>query len=110
MGLDTNQEIEIVGNLSDYENNMYAEALDVDTAMVQNNTQLKQMKLQAEMLDKQLQLNKSAYLPSVSLSSQFSYVSMANNFKFGDYQWNPYSTIVLLSLFQFIMVVAALIK
>lgn len=93
MGLDTNQEIEIVGNLSDYENNMYAEALDVDTAMVQNNTQLKQMKLQAEMLDKQLQLNKSAYLPSVSLTSQFSYVSMANNFKFGDYQWNPYSTI-----------------
>jgi len=95
IGLDTNQNIDIEGNLSDYENSMFAEALNVDTTLLDNNTQLKQMKLQGEMLDKQLQVNKSAYLPSVALSSQFSYISMNEDFKFGEYKWNPYSTIGL---------------
>lgn len=95
IGLDANQNMEIEGNLANYENSMYAEALNVDTTMIDNNTQLRQMKLQSEMLDKQLQVNKSAYLPSVSLSSQFSYVSMNEDFKFGNYKWNPYSTVGL---------------
>jgi outer membrane protein len=95
IGLDANQNMEIEGNLANYENSMYAEALNVDTTMIDNNTQLRQMKLQGEMLDKQLQVNKSAYLPSVVLSSQFSYVSMNEDFKFGNYKWNPYSTVGL---------------
>ncbi len=95
IGLDANQNIDIEGNLSDYENSMFAEALNVDTTLLDNNTQLKQMRLQGEMLDKQLQVNKSAYLPSVALSSQFSYISMNENFNFGEYKWNPYSTVGL---------------
>ena len=95
IGLDANQNMEIEGNLANYENSMYTEALNVDTTMIDNNTQLRQMKLQSEMLDKQLQVNKSAYLPSVVLSSQFSYVSMNEDFKFGNYKWNPYSTVGL---------------
>jgi outer membrane protein TolC len=93
IGLDANQKMEIEGNLANYENSMYAEVLNVDTTTIDNNTQLRQMKLQSEMLDKQLQINKSAYLPSVVLSSQFSYVSMNEDFKFGNYKWNPYSTV-----------------
>ena len=93
IGLDANQNIEIEGNLANYENSMCAEALNVDTAMIDNNTQLKQLKLQNDMLDKQLQINKSGYLPSVALSSQFSYISMNENFKFGNYKWNPYSIV-----------------
>lgn len=93
IGLDAYQNIEVVGNLTDYENAMYADVLNVDTAMLDNNTQLKQMKLQGEMLDKQLEINKSAYLPTVSLSSQVSYVSMNEDFRFKDYKWNPYSTV-----------------
>ena len=92
IGLDTNQNIEIEGNLANYESNMYAEALNVDTAMV-NNTELRQIKLQSEMLDKQLQINKSAYLPSVALTSLFSYSSQNEDFRFKNYSWNPYSTI-----------------
>ncbi len=93
IGLDANQNIAIEGNLADYENNMYVEVLNADTANMANNSDLKQMKLQGDMLNKQLQLNQSAYLPTIALSSQFSYISMNDNFKFKDYSWNPYSTV-----------------
>lgn len=93
IGMDANQNIEVVGNLADYEKSMYSDVLNLDTAMLDNNSQLKQLRLQGEMLDKQMEINKSAYLPTVNLSSQFTYVSMNENFKFNEYKWNPYSTV-----------------
>lgn len=95
IGLDASQEIAIQGNLADYEKSMCADVLSVDTVGLANNTELKQLDIQDKMLKKQLEINKCAYLPSVALSSMFTYISMNDNFKFGDYKWNPYSTVGL---------------
>lgn len=103
IGLDASQEIAIQGNLADYESGMSAGILAVDTVNLVNNTELKQLDVQAKMLNKQLEINRCAYLPSIALSSMFTYVSMNDNFKFADYKWNPYSTVgftVSMPIFQ----------
>lgn len=93
IGLDASLDVIFQGNLADYEGGMCADILKVDTASVVNNTDLKQIDLQGKMLNKQLEINRCAYLPTISLSSMLTYVSMNDNFKFGDYKWNPYSTV-----------------
>lgn len=93
IGLDSSQEVIFQGSLADYESGMYAEVIRVDTTTKANNSDLKQLDIQAKMLNKQLEINRTAYLPTISLSSMFTYVSMNENFKFGDYKWNPYSTV-----------------
>lgn len=94
MGLDVSQPIAIEGNLSNYEKDMYADVLRVDTSLV-NNTELKQMDVQRQMLQKTLKLNKTAFMPTLSFTSQWSWMSMAENMKFKDYDWRPYATIGL---------------
>lgn len=92
MGLDVDQPVAVEGNLSDYEKDMYADVLRVDTSLV-NNTDLKQMDVQRQMLQKTLKLNKTAFMPTLSFTSQLSWMSMAENMKFKDYQWRPYATL-----------------
>lgn len=94
MGLDVSQPVAVEGNLSDYEKEMYADVLRVDTSLV-NNTELKQMDVQRQMLQKTLKLNKTAFMPTLSFTSQWSWMSMAENLKFKDYEWRPYATIGL---------------
>lgn len=94
IGLDSNmQNLEIIGQLSDYESDLYADFMKVDTTMLANNSDLRQMDLQAEMLRKSYQIDKAAYLPTISLSALYQWTSMNEDFKLKDYKWNPYSTV-----------------
>jgi len=92
MGIDMDQEISVSGTLYDYEQSLYGEIIGMDTALV-NNSDLKKVDIQNEQLKKTLELYKAQYLPTIALSGNYIYMSMNNNFKFGDYLWNPYSTI-----------------
>jgi outer membrane protein TolC len=94
MGIDIDQEISIVGNMFNYEQRLYAELHNIDTTLV-NNSDLKKFDIQNEPLKKTLELYKAQYLPTIAITGNYVYMSMNNNFKFGDYRWNPYSTIGL---------------
>jgi outer membrane protein TolC len=94
MGIDMEQEISIPGSLLDYEEGLYAEVLALD-ASVDNNSDLKKLDIQTEQLQKTLQLYKAQYLPTIAIVGNYTYMSMNNDFRFGDYKWNPYSTVSL---------------
>lgn len=94
MGLDVSQPVAVEGNLSDYERDMYADVLEVDTSLV-NNSDLKQMDVQRQMVQKTLKLNKTAFMPTLAFTTQWSWQSMAEDFKFKDYNWRPYATLGL---------------
>ncbi len=92
MGTDMNQPVVASGHLSDYEESLYSDLMKVDTSLV-NNSNLKQFDLQMEQVKKTVDLYKSQYLPVVAITGNYMYMSMNNDFKFGDYKWNPYSTV-----------------
>jgi Outer membrane protein len=95
IGMDSDQGLEILGRLSDYEDKMYVDYMKVDTALLVNNTSLRQLDLQSEMLRKTYEIDKAAYLPTVSLSGVLQWTAMNEDFKIRDYKFNPYSTVGL---------------
>ncbi|MDH8701569.1 outer membrane protein [Dysgonomonadaceae bacterium PH5-43] len=92
MGVDMDQEIVIEGSLLEYEQGLYQDVLALDTTLT-NNSDLKQFDIQTDQLEKSLQIYKAQYYPVLSLSGNYMYMSMNNDFKFGDYRWNPYSNL-----------------
>ncbi|NDV60492.1 TolC family protein [Bacteroides sp. 519] len=93
IGMDSDTDLNIVGRLSDYEDNMYVDYMKIDTTLVLNNSSLKQLDIQKEMLLKTYQMNKAEYLPTVSASAMLQWIAMNEDFKFKDYKWSPYSTV-----------------
>ena len=94
MGIDMDQEITVEGKLMDYEEGLFSEILKVDTSLV-NNSDLKQFDIQNAQMKKTLELYKAQYLPTISITGNYMYMSMNNDFRFGDYKWNPYSSVNL---------------
>jgi outer membrane protein TolC len=94
MGIDMNQEIVVTGNLFEYEMRLYSYLTNVDTTL-NNNSDLKKFDIQGDQLKKTLEIYKAQYLPTIAVTGNYIYMSMNNNFRFGDYHWNPYSTIGL---------------
>jgi outer membrane protein TolC len=94
MGIDIDQPISVEGSLLDYEEGLYAEILGVDNSLTYN-SDLKQFDIQNEQLQKSLELYKAQYYPTIAITGSYMYMSMNNDFRFGDYRWNPYSTISL---------------
>ena len=92
LGMDLETEIDCEGTLVDFETELFADFLSTDTTLAEN-TDLKQIDLQAEQLKKKLMMQKFDYLPTLSLTGLYQWTSMNNDFKFKDYQWNPYSMI-----------------
>ncbi len=94
LGMDLEIPIECEGQLTDFQSEMYGDYLTTtsDTSLV-DNTNLRQLDIQGQQLKKTLQLQKFDFLPTVSLSGLYNWTSMNNDFRFKDYQWNPYSMI-----------------
>lgn len=89
MGVTTNSGIHLNDNLRNYEAGM--ENFTVRNYTLDNNSSLRQLNLNAVMLDKGLKITKTAFLPNVSITAGYLYTSLAENFKFSEYKWNPYS-------------------
>ena len=94
MGIDLDQAITVEGSLLDYEKSLYAEILSIDKSLT-SNSDLKKFDIQTEQLQKSLELYKAQYYPTIAITGNYMYMSMNNDFKFGDYRWNPYSTVGL---------------
>ncbi len=93
LGLDLEQDIDCKGSLADFEAVMQA---DIDMNMdLDNNTTMCQLDIQERMLEKSVEMVKATNIPTLALSVNYNITAMAEDFKFGQYQWNPYSVAVL---------------
>ena len=95
MNIEPETEFVLDGNLGDYEEAVFAGVLSTDESSLKNNSSLQQMDLNTRMLQQTLALNKQNFAPMVALQFNYMYTCMANDFKFKDYEWNPYSNVSL---------------
>lgn len=91
LGIDLDQNIECAGSLSDYEGTV-AGVASYENVSVENNSTLKQLNIQEEMLQKNYEMQLAKYYPTLAAQLSYNWVAMSENFKFSEYKWNPYST------------------
>ena len=92
MGVELNSGIDVAGSLRDYAAVM-DEAFEPESGL-EGNSSLRQLAIQAEQLAKTIQMQKLAYVPSLALGFSYSINAMANDYKFSEYKWSPYSYVV----------------
>ena len=94
LGLPIEEFIKAEGLLSNYESEyqLFNELYDFE---LKNNASLKKLDIQSQLLDKQLELEKTSYLPTLNLSFNYLFMSMNNDFKISDYDWHRTSTLGL---------------
>ena len=92
LGMDLELAIECEGQLSDFESVLFADYMATDTTLAEN-SDLKQIDLQAQQLKQTLKMQKFDYLPTLSLTGMYQWNAMNNDFKFKNYNWTPYSII-----------------
>lgn len=95
MGMDPDVEIAVVGNLKEYELVMFEQQLTGEQLDLKNNSDLKQLELNTELLNKSLKLQQTNFMPTLGASFNYSYMSMNENFRIAHYDWYPYSTLSL---------------
>ena len=91
LGIDLDQNIECTGTLSDYEGTVAGVAA-YENVSVENNSTVKQLNIQEQMLQKNYEMQLAKYYPTLSAQLSYNWVAMSENFKFSEYKWNPYST------------------
>ena len=91
IGIDLNTNIKCIGKLSDYKDALRDVSFVADTTMLDRNSSLKQLDIQSYILSKTYKMQLAQYYPTLSASLSYSWIAMAEDFKFKDYNWNPYS-------------------
>lgn len=95
MGVTADVDIEVEGNLKDYEEGMYATMIGSDSLSLRNNSSLLQLDLNSRLLKNTLDIQNQSFLPNVALQFNYMYTCMADNFDFQSYNWNPYANVAL---------------
>ena len=94
MGITADVELIIDDNLKSYEGEI-ANAVNEDIDLTNNST-LKQLDMQSELLNKQRSILKTSFQPTLALVGNYQYQSMSNrNWNVGRYDWSNASSIVL---------------
>ena len=93
MGIDLHTAIQPMGKLADYESLVFEQAIKLSSNSLDKNTDLNQFDLKAKQLKQSLEIQKSTWLPTLSASINYQYMSMPNDdVAFKDYYWFPTST------------------
>ena len=96
MGIDPETEIVIEDSLEDYEYQLYEEALQAGNFSLENNTNMRQLKLNETMLNQTLKVQKMNFMPTLALAGTYAFQSLYNdNWNVFDYTWAKSSLIVL---------------
>lgn len=91
LGLDLQMDIDVEGSLMDYKSAM-DEAYSLSQLDLTDNSTMKQLELQEQMLDKALKITKLANVPTLSINAAYLYTALGNDGRFGMKEaWNPYS-------------------
>jgi len=85
-------EIKVEGKLSDFEQIIFGEVLNLDTMALKSNTDLKQFDIKSKQFDQTLEIQKTSWYPTLGASLNYSYNYMGNDAdKFSDYTKFPAS-------------------
>lgn len=96
LGMDSTMPVAVEGNLKDYEMAMFTrQARPRPENIVIGNTTLRQIDLNRDILERNLKLKYTNFMPTLALTGQYMYTTLSNDWRIGHYQWNPYSTIGL---------------
>jgi outer membrane protein TolC len=87
IGLDANQNIDVVGDMEFDENYKIPNEDEIIDELLKNNPQLAILEKQVMLNDKNVSLEQSAYFPSLAGFGNYQYQTQANDFKFSDYRW-----------------------
>ena len=95
MGVNLDTNIDVAGDLDDYAEHMLYDMYASEGLTLENNSTMRQLAIQAEQLADAIKIQKYAYLPTLSLSFNYSLNAMANDYNFSEYRWSPYSFVGL---------------
>lgn len=91
LGVDLEKDIDVTGTLMDHTSAL-DKGYDISQLNLENNTTLKQLDMQEQMLEHALKITKLANVPSLSLNAAYLYTALGNDGKFFQKSaWNPYS-------------------
>ena len=94
MGMDVRQEIEPTETLEQYKSSMYGRYLATDTSLVKN-TSLKTLDLQTDYLKKSVDVQKAAWIPTLTGTGNLMWNSMSMGNPFKNFQWTKSSAVGL---------------
>ena len=89
MGIDLGTDIEVVGDLNDYTNELLTPYISEDD--ISNNSSLLQFDIQDRMLESTIRMQKKQYLPTLAASINYNYSAMGDE----TLSWFPSSTAAL---------------
>jgi len=93
MGLDIEYPVVFAGSLIQYEGEVTTVGLSSTNGFsLEKNTDLMQLDIQKQQMELAMKIAKASFLPTLSLSSNYQYSSMNNDFRFSNYNLYPYST------------------
>ncbi len=95
LALDTEYDIDVVGHLSDFEDDMFIERFNPHHASLSQNTELKQLDLNQKLLEHSYKIYKTNFLPTLTASFNYYYTAMSDGFNVFRYDWFPYSNLGL---------------
>ena len=91
IGMDLASEIDVEGSLQDFSAEMFRDIHEFDGVTLENNSTVRQLDIQARQLMDNIRAQQYASLPTLSLGFNYSINAMANDYKFSEYNWSPYS-------------------
>ena len=86
MGIDLNTEVEVVGDLNDYTNQLLAPYVSEED--LSNNSSLLQLGIQGRMLESTIKMQKKQYIPTLAANINYNYSAMGDD----ELRWFPSST------------------
>ena len=89
MGIDLETEVQVVGDLNDYTEQMLTPYVSEDD--ISSNSSLLQLDIQDRMLESTLRMQKKQYLPTLAASINYNYSAMGDD----ELRWFPSSTAAL---------------
>ena len=94
MGVDVDSPIIFAGSLKNYEEEMLSDYMYLknDTSLV-NNSILKQLEIQGQMLKDTKLINKFGYIPTLGMGLSYGWQAMHKDLKIKNYDWFPGSTL-----------------
>ena len=95
MGVDLDENIDVTDALGDYAQHMLYDLHESSELSLEDNSTMRQLAIQAEQLAAAVRTQRYAYLPTLSLSFNYSINAMTNDFNFSEFKWSPYSFVGL---------------
>jgi len=90
MGIDLATDIDVIGSLDEFTDEMLSSSLVYDSINIENNSDLKQLDIQMSMIDETIKMVKYQYIPTLSGSFAYNFMAMGDDFNI---KWNPYSVV-----------------